>query len=140
MELKEFIATLPEAEQLAIEQEASRLIAQEQPQRWCEAHQTDHPIGEFYRVKDASYAEGYRYRCKQLTKERNAATAKAAPEGSKLRETQRRVKRDWAKQHPENARRNSANYRARKAQAEEPPPGPPAGAGSASEPADDQAG
>jgi hypothetical protein len=110
--------------------------------RYCPDCGAERPIAEFYRLKAARYAGGYRYSayCKTHTKARTAAAAKAVPEGSLLRETQRRVKRDWAKQHSENARRNSANYRARKAQACSSAPGPPAGAGSTSGPADEQAG
>ena len=109
--------------------------------RYCPDCGAERPIGEFYRTRAKGYAGGYRYSayCKTHMKARTAAAAKAAPEGSKLRETQRRVKREWAQEHPDNARRNSANYRARKAQADEPPPGSPAGAGSASGPADEQA-
>jgi hypothetical protein len=84
--------------------------------KFCPDCNADRPLSEFYRTKAARYAGGYRYSayCKTHQKARVAEAAKNAPEGSKLRETQRRVKRDWAQQHPENAQRNSANYRARK--------------------------
>jgi hypothetical protein len=89
---------------------------QRPPTRYCPDCDAERPLEEFYRTKAARYAGGYRYSayCKTHAKARTAAAAKNAPEGSKLRETQRRVKREWAQQHPENARQNSANYRARK--------------------------
>jgi hypothetical protein len=84
--------------------------------KYCPDCDAERPLEEFYRTKAERYAGGYRYSayCKTHMKARTAAAAKNAPEGSKLRETQRRVKREWAQQHPENARRNSANYRERK--------------------------
>jgi hypothetical protein len=84
--------------------------------KYCPDCDAERPLEEFYRMKAKNYAGGYRYSayCKTHTKARTAAAAKNAPEGSPLRETQQKVKRDWAQQHPENARRNSASYRARK--------------------------
>ena len=79
------------------------------------------PLSEFYRTRAARYAGGYRYSayCKTHAKRRTAQAARDAPEGSKLRESQRKTKREWAQHHPENARTNSANYRARKQKAVE---------------------
>jgi hypothetical protein len=84
--------------------------------KYCPDCDAERPLEQFYRVRSAAAVGGYRYGayCKTHTKARNAATLKNAPEGSKLRETQRRVKRDWAQKHPENARQNSASYRERK--------------------------
>lgn len=91
----------------------------DEEQRWCEPHQKHHPLSAFYRIRDPASAGGYRYRCKELTKKKNADTLKAAPEGSRLRTSQRKAKAKWAHEHPENARTNSANYRARRRKAEE---------------------
>lgn len=90
----------------------------------CAAERGDdgrRPLSEFYRFKASGYAGGYRYSpyCKTHTKKRNAQAARDAPEGSQRRETQRKVKREWAQRNPENARKNSATYRARKQQATE---------------------
>ena len=92
--------------------------------RDCAAEHGDdgrHPLSEFYRYKSARHTGGYRYSayCKTHMKKRIAQAARDAPKGSQPRETQRRVKREWAQQHPENARTNSANYRSRKRQAAE---------------------
>jgi hypothetical protein len=110
--------------------------------RYCPDCGAERPIGEFYRLKAAGYAGGYRYSgyCKTHTKARTAATAKNAPEGSKTREAIRRASRTWRQRHPEQRRRQAAaDYARKKAQAGAPPPGPPAGAGSSSEQAEDQA-
>lgn len=84
--------------------------------KFCPDCGAERPLSEFYRVKSAAARDGYRYTayCKTHMKARNLQARKNAPEGSKLRETVKRVNREWAQQHPENARRNSANYRGRK--------------------------
>lgn len=83
-------------------------------QRWCEAHQTNHPIGEFYKVKAARYAGGYRYECKVIAKERVATSRRNAAEGSQLRETIRKANNESNKRHPEANRARVAAHRARK--------------------------
>lgn len=112
--------------------------------RYCPDCAAERPISEFYRTKAARYAGGYRYSayCKTHTKARTAAAAKAAPEGSLLRDSIRRANRESIKRHPEQNRARVAAHRARKkAQADAPTrSSAPAGAGSLSAPADDQAG
>lgn len=86
----------------------------EAAERWCKAHQTNHPIGEFYKIKAARYAGGYRYVCKQLADAKNAAARREAPEGSRMRESIRRANRESIKRHPEANRARVAAHRARK--------------------------
>src|SRR5262245_20496095 len=86
--------------------------------KYCPDCDAEQPISEFYRLTSATSPKGYRYSdyCKTHTKARNAATRKNAPRDGRLRETRRRLMREWARKHPENARRNSANCRQRKKQ------------------------
>jgi hypothetical protein len=83
-------------------------------QRWCRVHQTQHPIGEFYKIKDARYAGGYRYQCKARAKQQVAEAHRNAPEGSALRESIRKANRKYTKAHPEQNRAKVAAHRARK--------------------------
>ena len=71
------------------------------------------PIDEFYAVKAKAYAGGLRFSafCKRHTKARNARALKEAPEGSKLRETQRKVKREWAQRNRDKIKRNRTHWR-----------------------------
>jgi hypothetical protein len=84
--------------------------------RFCPDCGDARPLAEFYRVKAAKYAGGYRYGayCKAHTKARTAAAQREAPEGSALRESMRRAKRDWIAAHPETNRRNVARHRAQR--------------------------
>jgi hypothetical protein len=111
--------------------------------KYCLDCGAEWPIGEFYRSKATGSPGGYRYSayCKTHAKARSAATAKNAPEGSKTREAIRRASRTWKQRHPEQRRAQAAaRYARKKAQADAPPPGLPAGAGSSSgAPTDDQA-
>ena len=57
----------------------------------------------FYRQKAKGYAGGYRTStyCRRHTKARNAAAAKAAPEGSGIRESRKRARAAWRTRNPE---------------------------------------
>jgi hypothetical protein len=84
--------------------------------RFCPDCGCDRPLTDFYRVKAASYAGGYRYGayCKEHTRQRSAQAMRDAPQDSPLREKARTSKREWIKAHPEVNRRNQAATRARK--------------------------
>lgn len=71
------------------------------------------PIDEFYAVKAPRYAGGVRFSafCKRHTRARNAKALKEAPEGSKLRETQRKVKREWAARNRAKIKENRTRWR-----------------------------
>jgi hypothetical protein len=93
---------------------------QVEAERWCKAHQVNHPIGDFYKIKAARYAGGYRYICKQLADAKNAAARRNAPEGSQMRATIRKANRESIKRHPEANRARVAAHRARKKGARAP--------------------
>lgn len=71
------------------------------------------PLDEFYSVRAKNYAGGVRISayCKRHTKAKNAAALKAAPEGSKLRETQRKAKREWAAKNRAKIKANRTRWR-----------------------------
>ncbi len=82
----------------------------------CAAERGDdgmRPLAEFYLVRAARYKNGVRISafCKRHTKARNAAALKAAPEGSRLRESQRKAKREWAARNRERIKTNRARWR-----------------------------
>lgn len=81
--------------------------------KYCPSCEETKSLDEFYRVKAARYAGGYRYRayCKACTKAKNKFDIKNAPEGSKLRETVRRVKREWKHSHRPQLAAYARDYR-----------------------------
>jgi hypothetical protein len=95
-----------------------------QQTKFCPDCNAERPLAEFYRIKAATYAGGYRYSayCKTHTKARTAAAAKKAAVGSGVREANRRASRVYAAKHTEQTRARVAAHRARrKAQADAPP-------------------
>ena len=79
----------------------------------CAAEHGMRPLAEFYLVRAARYKNGVRISafCKRHTKARNAAALKAAPEGSKLRDTQRKAKREWAAKNRAKIKENRTRWR-----------------------------
>ena len=71
------------------------------------------PLDEFFQVRAARYAGGVRVSayCKRHTRIRKAATLRNAPEGSKLRESQRKAKREWAARNRVKIKENRTSWR-----------------------------
>jgi ribosomal protein L44E len=85
-------------------------------QMFCKDCGHERPLSDFYRVKDARAAGGYRYGpyCKTHTNARTAESRRKAPEGSSARESMRRASRKYAAEHKEATRERVARHRARK--------------------------
>lgn len=87
-----------------------------QETKFCPDCGVERPLSEFYRVKNAASAGGYRYGsyCKEHANKRVAETRRNAPADSPTREAARRASAAYDERNPENRRERVARHRTKK--------------------------
>lgn len=96
----------------AIPEEATADEAPPEKTKLCPDCGFPRPLSEFYRVKAARYAGGYRYtaHCKEHTQIRGMEYRRNAPKESGTKQSQKRAQRNWERRNPEQARVRRERY------------------------------